>query len=301
MAQDSGAAALLRLKNDQEEGAAKGVEPGYVGRKLELHFLGQGSDKETVLEFAHHVLTTGGPEEPAWGAERVRYFMGGLDGSDLYRQRSPVDRVIRINPNLEAEVARAKEEAAANGTTLGGGPGTVPGGGLTPGDPLAGFNFNLIAKRGALPPQYQPANPVQYLIVDEPAKLPPPELLAQGIESLVITYGKFDSQWSEVGTWDSDTKANRTPDFQVPPTDPQFFEKLTAYQVRPSDHLPAYVKLHLGIRESDPERQGAKKTARVRTFDTFVWLPGALEIYTPEDADTFAGTTAGPTPPPAMR
>lgn len=268
---------LLINKWEQESRRASevGDEPGFLGLMENLRFLG----KADSLEFAHFVPTDGTYEGSEWGGERVRYFLSGPDGKDLYRQRRPVLVKMSINPNLEDEIEKSQDRRkGAEEEGFGGysGDQNVP----------AGFDPRKMQKGGRMPPQYQQyVNQfnVQYF-VEEPYEASAPELIAENIETFEIHYGLFNGDWSETDSWDSDEKSRRSPEFNVMFDDPQFMQKLQAYQRRPSDQLPAFVRLVIGV--SDPTAKDPSK-AKLKKVETTIWMPAALEIFTPADNNYF--------------
>ena len=303
-----------RLRQELAEYEDGETEPGFVGLKLDLHFLGRAAGKGeggkgASLEFAHFVHSDGtSHDESKWGAERVRYYLGGPDGSDLYRQRSSVQRVVKVNPNLEEEVLQATEareavgsdslrdalenarDASGRGRTSSGrvSSGRVSGGKekAEEGSPEDMANrIRALALRGGgiLPPEFRVPLDVNYLIEEEPETYPP-ELIAENVTTFNLKFGHFSGDWTEVSKWDSDEKVNRTPEFNLLPDDPMFFTKLAAYQRRPTDYLPAYVKMTLGIQPADDlGKKKDKKSRHSQTIDVVIWMPSSLEIYVPED------------------
>ena len=252
------------------------VGPDYVGLKVDMRFLGKGGDKGSYLEFAHFTPSDGTFGAAAYGAERVRYFLAGPEKTDLYRQRYPVLRPVRINPNLEDEIAQAEDVREFEKADLA----DAKRGSE---DPLAGIDFRRLEGSGVLPPQYRKELLVNYLVEDEP-DYEPPELLAENVVAFDLKFGQFQGHWSEVASWDSDEKVRRTPGFNVLPEDPRFLQKLQAYQKRASDSLPAHVRLKLGIRGPTESKRRKPKTF---TIETVIWLPAALEVYTPADDEMF--------------
>jgi prepilin-type N-terminal cleavage/methylation domain-containing protein len=301
-------------KRDKDE---KG-EPGFLGLRLNLQFVGQGNGgkgggasgsgkvaartpvvpAETgepgatgksgpYIEFAHFTPTDGTFDESSWGTERVRYY---VENGNLYRQRSPVPRILRLNPDLEQEIENAQNQRTEKQQRRSGG----RRGDET--DPYGSFSFDGIAKKGLLPPDLRDRLvKVNYVVEVEPEPSPP-DLLAEGVAEFNVKFGYYAGEggggssgsggsgsWTETNSWDSDEKALRSPKFEVDPMDPMFMQKLNAYQERASDHLPACVKLTLGIEVPDEKRKRKGQKPRIERVETVIWLPAALEVFTPGD------------------
>jgi hypothetical protein len=209
----------------------------------------------------------------ALGAERVRYY---LQGTDFYRQRSRVVSLMQLNPQLDKELEQMQENVDRDS------------------DSQKGVQDNKIDATemfgdSALLPFLTRRNGIKfYTPVEEPPD--PPELLAMNVKSFDVKYGYyFGKKWKETDHWDSDAKEFRTPPFNLEPTDPAFLSKMLAYETREPDHLPAYVRIRLRI--GDQTDDGTKKKSeRSQSVETLVWMPGALEVYTPSDDDYFQPT-----------
>lgn len=287
---------IERLHQELDDYENGETEAGFVGLKLDLHFLGKGKEAAggdsagATIEFAHFVTSDGTYETATWGAERVRYYLGGENGTDLYRQRSPIQKIVKVNPNLEEEVHAAQESRMA---AAAGRPVPKKGEKFEEGDPNAILaRVKALAQQGGgiLPPEFQEPLDVNYL-VEETLLEYPPELLAENISNFDLKFGYFADDWKETNTWDSDEKANRVPPFNVLVDDPQFLQKLMEYRRRPTDYLPAYIKLILTIQDQDAKRKENDKSARKsHHVDIVIWMPSALETYVPEDQDYFEPT-----------
>jgi prepilin-type N-terminal cleavage/methylation domain-containing protein len=309
----------LKDESGKRDRAEKG-EPGFLGLRLNLQFIGEGTagggggtaragkaaprppqpvqpgesgatgkTSGAYIEFAHFTPSDGTFDESSWGTERVRYY---VENGNLYRQRSPVPRILRLNPNLEQEIEdaqnrRTEKQQRRSGGRRGGGDDT---------DPYGGISFDNIARKGLLPQELRnQLVKVNYVVEVEPEPLPP-DLLAERVVEFNVKFGYFSGgegnsgggatgtgNWTETTRWDSDEKALRSPKFEVDPMDPMFMQKLNAYQERASDNLPACVKLTLGVEVPDEKRQRKGQKPRVERVETVIWLPAALEVFTPGD------------------
>ncbi len=290
-------------------------EPGFLGLRLNLQFVGQGTAGKggtasragkaarpvqpaeagesgtagksgTFIEFAHFTPSDGTFDESSWGTERVRYY---VENGNLYRQRSPVPRILRLNPNLEEVIEDARNQRTEKQQRRSGG---RRGEAV---DPYGDFSFDGIAKKGLLPAEFRDRLvKVDYVVEVEPEPSPP-DLLAERVTEFNVKFGYFSGgggasagsdgtgSWTETEKWDSDEKALRSPKFEVDPMDPMFMQKLNAYQERASDHLPACVKLTLGIEMPDEKRQRKGQKPRIERVETVIWLPAALEVFSPGD------------------
>jgi len=308
----------LKDESGKRDRAEKG-EPGFLGLRLNLQFIGEGTaggggktakagkavrppqpaqptesgsagkSGGAYIEFAHFTPSDGTFDESSWGTERVRYY---VENGNLYRQRSPVPRILRLNPNLEEEIENAQNQRTEKQQRRSGG----RRGGGDNADPYGGFSFDSIAKKGLLPQELRnQLVKVNYVVEVEPEPLPP-DLLAERVVEFNVKFGYFSGgegnsgggatgtgNWTETTRWDSDEKALRSPKFEVDPMDPMFMQKLNAYQERASDNLPACVKLTLGVEVPDEKRQRKGQKSRVERIETVIWLPAALEVFTPGD------------------
>ncbi len=302
---------LQQLKDESGHRDEKG-EPGFLGLRLNLQFLGQGTGGSgggsktarpvvsrageqavasgkgdgAFIEFAHFTPTDGTFDESSWGTERVRYY---VENGNLDRQRSPVPRILRLNPNLEEEIENARNQRTEKRQRRSSRRQEEGA------DPYADFAFDSIARKGLLPSKLRDRLvPVEYVVEGEPEPSPP-DLLAERVAEFNVKFGYFSGDgsagagpgasggWTETSQWDSDEKALRSPAFEVDPMDPMFMQKLNAYQERASDHLPACVKLTLGVEVPDEKRKRKGQKPRIERVETVIWLPAALEVFTPGD------------------
>ena len=261
-----------RGSDDDEEADDGEGPPRYIGLKYDLHFSSIDGDEADQLQFAHFLPSDGTFDNSFLGAERVHYYVAQ---GNLYRRRSRVASRVRVNPDLEDDLRAANEERERQRDETGALPMLLGGlmGRHMPGsvDMLPGVEF----------------------FVEEPADPLPPELLAQNVVTFDVHFGHYFGTWQEADSWDSEAKRHRTAEFHVPQGDPNFLDRLVAFQERPSDHLPSYVRIFLGI-DNRSGRQRRKhpgpEHARVTTTEAVVWLPAAIEVYVPADDSQFEPT-----------
>ncbi len=270
-------------------------KPGDLGRRVELRFrgIGGGENGAGALEFTHLLPGEADMRGSSRGLERVRYFVS--DGR-LYRQAwDPAGRM-RFREDLDIELSRVLDE--------------VDGQRLDPNDAQA--QKVLRGVRGPLPEGIPPFPEVDLFAPVKPADIPPPELLAENITSFQVQFGYFSGDWTEVGTWDSESRAHRTPALAIDQEDQAWMQKLSVWRERDTDGLPSYMRVKMSIkvttdkvgssgpssgstgeRESAPEpreqrrRRVRDKEGPVKTMETVIWAPAAQETYLPEDEELF--------------
>jgi prepilin-type N-terminal cleavage/methylation domain-containing protein len=294
---------ILKLLEEQREKREASREEGKqddsvdnVGTRIDLRFRGEDGGDADRLELAHFLSSDGVSDNSFLGAERVRYY---LEGTDLYRQRSRVVEIMQMNPNLETDLDKAQDEREQREKMVGGSKKNKEKERIDPNKMYGGGNVF---------PFFSAKSDVKFYVPVSSAPLPP-ELLARNVVSFDVKYGFFFGEWQEADSWDSDAKEHRTPAFNIDPSDPNFFNKLVAFEVRPADHLPTYVRLRLSIGRQDSEKAPgkepvesaladretkAKQAGRAHTIDTIVWLPAASETYVPTDATYFGQETPEP-------
>jgi len=241
----------------------------YLGTKMNLRFVGEDNEDNDSLEFAHFLPSDGTSDNSFLGAERVRYY---LDGENLYRRRSRVIEVMQLNPDLEEDLKKSREET----THVGGKKKEI-------GDSVV--DVAKLFAGSTLLPFLTPKSDVQYFVPLE-EKPVPPDLLATNVTAFDVKYGYFFGEWEESDSWDSESKKHRTPPFELDPKDSNFLNKMLAYAVRAPDHLPSYARIRMNIGGQTTEK-GEKGPNKVYAVDTMVWIPGAQEGYVPTDLDYF--------------
>lgn len=247
----------------------------YVGLRANFRFLGENKEKTDSIEFTRRMPSEGDFDDAFLGAERVRYFVWN---NNLYRRRSKAFEVMQLNPTLWQDLVAAREAMEAARDTA-------------RDTNLPFLDYYRLQTQGPLPPQVEPPYPIKFF---EPAPVEPqpPELIARNVVEFDLSYGLYNAQeWGEVETWDSDSKQHRTPEFQIPLNDPIFSERLADYQNRNTDNLPSYVRIRVKVDPKLGER-GTSKAREARAFDaeTSVWIPAALETYSPRDENLFEPT-----------
>lgn len=259
-------------------------EVPFLCMQSNLRFLGDASKIGSSIEFAHSLPNDGSFEDSFMGVERVRYFLGGREGTNLYRQRSRVVSYLEVNPDLEEEILQAREARAEKKAAQ---ERRDAGSGSRVRSPLARRKDEDRSKAD-LPDPDEPEFDVDYLI-RVPEESFPPELLAENVVEFRLLYGYFFGEWIEAETWDSEGKEHRTAAFNVPEDDIAYLNKLVAYRHRTFDLLPSYVRVELAVRDS----AGSKKKAAqygAEKMESTVWLPAAVENYVPSDSTLFEPT-----------
>lgn len=212
------------------------------------------------------------------GAERVRYFVH--EGS-LYRQRSRVFQPMRLNPDLEEELVnmreeqeRLREEAMETGNNA-----------------LVTDYRNLQLTGHTPPPGLGIELPEIEFFVPEPQPPLPAELIARDVAAFEVKFGYYKSgDWQETSSWDSDSKAHRTPEFNVPLNDPYFRQKLIAYSRMEQDHLPSYVRLKIEVQPTLRRRKGKDEKGKPEAIETLIWIPASQETFNPDMMQYFQPT-----------
>lgn len=270
-------------------GRAGDEEEEYIGAKVNLRFFGEDREQADTIEFAHFLPSDGTQDNSFLGGERVQYT---LENGQLIRRRFRVLEVMELNPNLIEDLERAheiiaqeaeKEEDEEKRRTVEE---------LYAGSTLLSFLSSKFK--------------VKYYVPVQEEELPP-ELIASNVVKFNVTYGYFsEGEWLEAPAWDSESKEHRTPPFNIEPTDPEFMNKMLAYETRPADHLPTYVRLRIGVgaqpvdgkapEEKTDSSQGAPKPGRIYETDTIVWLPSAQEVFVPTDEEYFEPRGMGELP-----
>lgn len=243
------------------------VPSGDVGSRLNLQFKGEGGADANSIEFAHFLPSDGTNDNSFLGTERVKYY---LSGSDFYRQRSRVLEVMQLNPNLLGDMEKSKKK-------------DVRMGGKKTEEADSAAQIEQVLRGVTQLPYMRPRNDVQFYVPVEENPLPP-ELMAKNVTRFDVKYGYFFGEWKEADSWDSESKEHRTPSFKIDPKDPNYLNKLLAYETRPPDALPSYVRISMTM----GAQEESSKNKRTTTVSTVVWLPSASEVYVPTDDSYFS-------------
>ena len=247
----------------------------YLGTQMNLRFIGMAKEHGSTLEFARAEPSDGSDDRSVAAIERVRYFLGGADGTSLYRARARALCFLRVNPNLEEEIIRARERRESRKINRGKKPlyRTVGG--------SSGKRRVQVSPETVVPAPNDPLFDVNY-VIRVPEESFPPELVAENVVEFKLTYGYFFGEWHESDLWDSESKKHRTPAFRIPEDDLSYLAKLMAYRLRPYDGLPSYVRLRLAVRNLPGKKESEDKES-VQRVETIIWIPAALETYVPDD------------------
>jgi len=136
----------------------------------------------------------------------------------------------------------------------------------------------------------QPMKDYEGNVLEE--KIPRRDVLARGVRRFELFYGFFyDEDWMEAEDWDSSAKRYRNPTEELDEEDPLYEEKLSKQQLKPTDGLPAYIRVIIEIEDEKRPRADNKKGAsgnkkvKTQTYSTLIRIPMALENYLPSLED----------------